>query len=255
MPDLARGTTFVDGVSIANASNLNNLVDNAIILPAFISGKTAITTPGSGVEHIVDDGGTLKKITHADLATSILSGGGGMIHGRTEVTALVDADELLVWSSAAGAERKITRANMRTQVGVAQLTGSTDFTNQLNQGSAFTSSNGASVCSVTITPRVTTSKFLVRFSGCGGADNAGTIVVAMFRGSTFLNSAAASCASANEIFPLVMEAYDSPASVSAQTYSVRCAWMNNGDACLNNSQGHDFGQGYRSTLVVTEVLQ
>jgi hypothetical protein len=114
MADLAKGTTFVDGVSIANAANLNNLIDLGTILPGFIADKTNNASPSTGCELVINDAGTLKKVTIANLATVITGGASGVVHGKTAITALTSLDEFLVWEDTAAGERKITYTDLVT---------------------------------------------------------------------------------------------------------------------------------------------
>ena len=108
MGDLAKGVTFIDGVSIANAASLNALVDAGTILPEFISAKSNLASPSTGCEIVVNDAGTLKKVTIANLATVITGGTGADIHAKTAITTLSDNDEFIVYEDTAAAERKIT---------------------------------------------------------------------------------------------------------------------------------------------------
>lgn len=162
MADLAKGTTFVDGVSIANAANLNNLMDNGTILPAFISAKTNLVTPTSGCELVLNDSGTLKKVTIANLSTVILGGVTGQVHGKTAATALSSADEFLLWEDTAADERKITYANLLSEVqgdlSISALLGFTILTGTatINPG-AFGADDGANNFTITVTGASTTN--------------------------------------------------------------------------------------------------
>jgi microcystin-dependent protein len=79
---LAKGVTFVDGVSTANAANLNNLVDNAVLKPEAIT-SLALKDPLAGTEQMmISDAGTLKKVTTQELRDFALVGAipvGGVI--------------------------------------------------------------------------------------------------------------------------------------------------------------------------------
>ena len=114
MADLQKGTTFTDGVSIANAANLNNLVDLGQILPAFINGKTDLPSPSTGVEFVVYDAGTLKKVTLSNLAAVITGSLTGVVHGKTAITDPADLDEFILWQNSAADEKKITYASLIT---------------------------------------------------------------------------------------------------------------------------------------------
>lgn len=155
MADLAKGTTFVDGVSIANASNLNNLVDLGNILPSFISDKTNLVTPTSGCEMVLNDSGTLKKVTIANLSTVILGGVTGQVHGKTAVTALSSADEFLLWEDTVADERKITYANLLSEVqgdlSISTLLGFTILTGTATVNPSNMATGDNQVLTITVT--------------------------------------------------------------------------------------------------------
>lgn len=67
MADLSKGTTFVNGSSYG-ATDFNNLVDAATILPAFISGKSTVS-PATGDYLVFHDvsGSVLAKNTIANI--------------------------------------------------------------------------------------------------------------------------------------------------------------------------------------------
>ena len=58
---LRKGTTFVDGTTIVNATNLNAHVDDGIIEPTAISALTNKSVLVGTEEVMINDGGTLKK--------------------------------------------------------------------------------------------------------------------------------------------------------------------------------------------------
>ena len=122
MADLQKGTTFTDGVSIANAANLNNLMDLGQILPAFINSKTDLPSPSTGVEFVVYDAGTLKKVTLSNLASVITGSLTGVVHGKTAITDPENLDEFILWQNSAAAEKKITYASL-----IAALEADLDF--------------------------------------------------------------------------------------------------------------------------------
>ena len=82
--DLQTGTTFVDGGSVTAAS-LNNATNNAVIQPAFVSGKSAITPLSSdSVLAYQASSATLKRITVG--AFSTLAWTSPTFTGTTDIT-------------------------------------------------------------------------------------------------------------------------------------------------------------------------
>jgi hypothetical protein len=72
MADLSGGYTFVDGPGALTAARLNALVGSAVILPAFITGKTAITIDVADFLPFYDtSGGVIGKTTVTNFITAI----------------------------------------------------------------------------------------------------------------------------------------------------------------------------------------
>lgn len=118
------------------------------------------------------------------------------------------------------------------------------------------SGEGTEVLSQAITPADATNKVLCIVDCWGSVSAANSaLIVALFRGTTCINVASHTTASTN--FPSVVSFafLDSPASASAQTYSVRVG--PNGAAThvrLNGSSvGRQYGGAASSTLTVMEV--
>jgi hypothetical protein len=104
MADVARGSTFTDGVpNDCTAAKLNNLVDASVIQPAFISAKTALTQAqlDSLDETVVNDVsvGALRKVTVANFRSPGTPEQLGKVSGSdftTTSTSLVDITGLTV---------------------------------------------------------------------------------------------------------------------------------------------------------------
>lgn len=73
MADLQRGHTFTDGSSGNDSADLHALIDLGTILPAFITGKTAVATLEDVDTLVVHDSSAsaLRKVTFANLYGSI----------------------------------------------------------------------------------------------------------------------------------------------------------------------------------------
>jgi hypothetical protein len=170
MADLQKGVNFTDGVSIANASNLNNLVDLGTILPAFISAKANLVSPGTGCELVVNDSGVLKKVTIANLATVITGGLGLDIHGLPAVTSLDNADEFPLWEDTAAANRKVTYGNL-----VANLQG--DLVIDVDTGLPDILTGTRSIPGQNLTPAHTSSDEQSYTMTVTGASTSGTPAV------------------------------------------------------------------------------
>lgn len=122
--DITAGHTYSDTAPLneVNGSNLNSHVNDAVIKATFISAKTAKSPLALADEFVINDGGTLKKGTLQGISDLLLPTGAigatklapGAIHDQTEKTTLVDADEFLLWDSAATALKRVTRANAFT---------------------------------------------------------------------------------------------------------------------------------------------
>lgn len=112
-----------------------------------------------------------------------------------------------------------------------------------------TSSEGTEVLSQAITPRNTSSKILVLVYCWGTADSGLRQESALFRGTTCINATRSSNFSGPTICYL-----DSPASGSAQTYSVRVGPNAAGLIRLNGTAtARLFGGASACTLIVIEI--
>jgi hypothetical protein len=105
-------------------------------------------------------------------------------------------------------------------------------------------------CTVTITPKFTTSKILIFTSGVLYNDNAGGNGVATIANGTtnLLDPTWGGCLSVNAQFNFAaMQAYDSPGSTSAQTYKVRVRRQAAGNT--------NFGQSETQVITAIEIAQ
>lgn len=122
--DITAGHTYSDSAPLneVNASNLNAHVNDATLKATAISARTLKDPAALSDQLLINDSGTLKRITLQQIADLLLGTGditatmlnAGVIHDQTEKTSLVDADEFLLWDSAATALKRVTRANAFT---------------------------------------------------------------------------------------------------------------------------------------------
>src|SRR5882724_6781853 len=71
MAQFSKGITFLDGTSGHTSSELHQLIENAHILPAFITDQVAVTpTGGDQFIFVQSSSGTLKSVTHSNLVSS-----------------------------------------------------------------------------------------------------------------------------------------------------------------------------------------
>lgn len=112
------------------------------------------------------------------------------------------------------------------------------------------STEGTEVLSQAITPRNANSKFLV-FATVFGDTDVQSLNVALFRGTTCINAAAANQTTEANV-PLQL--LDAPASASAQTYSVRVGPTSGNTARLNGTtSARRFGGTSTCALTVMEI--
>lgn len=114
---------------------------------------------------------------------------------------------------------------------------------------------GAQILTASITPKMTTNRVRVRFSGFGSLSTGGYVTAALF-----LNSDADAaqvttmfCSTANAIQQLTLEFEHVPGATSAQTYKLRIG-PSVGTARMNGiSSARYFGGAAAATLVIEEI--
>lgn len=95
MSDIQRGITFT--TSIPDAASAHQLVDNATILPAFVTGKTAAIPTGGADFLFASPTGALRKCTLTTLIGAFPNGGAASVYalrrlGTTGTTAAAGDD-------------------------------------------------------------------------------------------------------------------------------------------------------------------
>lgn len=118
------------------------------------------------------------------------------------------------------------------------------------------STEGVQILSQAITPADNTNKVLCRVSvwGCTDFSTSFSIIAALFRGTTCINVAAQTNPGADSPSCVQFEFLDSPASASAQTYTVRVGAETGSAIRLNGTTGaRRFGGTSACTLTVEEI--
>lgn len=105
--DLQRGVTFSDGQRIT-AAELHELVDDAVILPSFISGQSAASSLAGGDLLLMYSGSALYKIA----ANTALYQNTAIITGLTAKTQPASTDYFLLYDATGAALKKVTLDNL-----------------------------------------------------------------------------------------------------------------------------------------------
>lgn len=115
-------------------------------------------------------------------------------------------------------------------------------------------SEGTEVLTLSITPKTITNKLRCRFTGTATAAAAANVIAAMFQGSTCIDACWVTNTAANVGLEFALEAEYTPASISAQTISVRVGPGAAGTVRMNGATtGRFFGGASNATLVVEEI--
>jgi hypothetical protein len=186
--DLTKGTTYVDGGMI-NAANLNAHVDDATFKSTAISARTAKTPMAVTDELLINDAGTLKKVSGSslyDMTTqpgAVIQSTYGTYTANANITTVIPQDDTIPQNT-----------------------------------------EGTQIISLSFTPRFVNSKMVIRFDGGMSVGSTTGVVVAIFRDTAGVNAIAASVATvttANYVMPISILAIDLPATIATVTYTVR----------------------------------
>jgi hypothetical protein len=118
------------------------------------------------------------------------------------------------------------------------------------------STEGFELLTATITPKSSTNKVLVQFSGFCASPNTGfSASHVLFRGTTAINATSTTHSVANATTPVFIQHLDSPASGSAITYSVRVGPSLGTVNFAYNSNGgtRRYGGQASAVLTLTEI--
>ena len=221
---------------------------NANALPVSPIPDASITSakyaPGSvGTTALADDSVTYAKMQNIS-ATLLLLGRKTAGAGNTEEITGAELRDLF-WPT--GVVIDSAYAEYTTNADIATVIPLDDTIPQVTEGTQ--------ILSIAITPKSTTNKIRVRFSGETSLSAAAHAIGAIFinGGANAVQANVAYHAQANEKQPLVMDYEYTPGSITSQTISVR-AGSNGATLRLNGTYtGRLFGGAMRATLVVEEI--
>ena len=216
---------------------MNLAFSGAALKETAISARTNKTSPALTDELLITDG-ALKKATLQALATLLTANPDAkVITDRTEETTLASDDMLLVYDLSATALRKspitsivnaavvllalpdgsVLQTIQKTLTAQTSVTVTMPSDNTIPQNS---DSEGTQILTQAITPKSATNKILCRVVVPFASNSATRAGVALFRAG----STDAICSTETQSLnsgTIAFEFLDSPASASAQTYSVR----------------------------------
>ncbi len=231
--DITAGYTYADtevGREVT-VSNLNQLITEATLKDTAISARTNKSTPELSDKFLLSDG-ALKYATLQNIKDVLLAAG-------FITPTMLPAGSVL---QTVGAEYTST-SNI---IGQIPADGTTPLVGE-----------GAQILSASITPSSATNKILVRFSAFGGRGSDALVVVStMWCGSTLINVCGAyQTSAATAVVPLNMQVLHSPASTSAQTYTIRVGGSSADIALNGNTTTALFGTGAqpKATLTLQEI--
>jgi hypothetical protein len=217
--DLTKGTTYVDGMML-NAANLNAHVDNAALNATAISARTEKSAGAVTDEFLINDSGTLKKITGTvlyDMFTqtgAVIQSTYGTYSAYGNLTTLIPADDTIPQNT-----------------------------------------EGTQIISLSFTPRFANSRMVLRFSGGVSLSAVGNFAVAIFRdpGVNAINAAMFRCDTVGAMTSAVIIAIDSPATTSTITYTVRAGPTAASTLHFNGGGARFFGGVFTTILEAQEV--
>lgn len=193
----------------------NNSAVARIAIPQLINAMTAETSIATDDLVAIADasaGSSNRKMTVANVLK--------VINALTADTAPVGTDDYVAtYDASASAAKKVLIDLVR---GFRQHAQTVDTTNRSTTNSSFETTSVA----VSITPKSTASKVRIRVQGVVGGSSAGNMMLTLYRGSTDLTPSGCTefqgirIPDQNTVLPFSFEYLDSPASVSALTYSL-----------------------------------
>jgi hypothetical protein len=184
------------------------------------------------------------------------------INSQTSKATPINADELLIWDSAASALKKCTRLQLFPSGALidrayAEYTANTSLTTAIPFDDTIPQvTEGTQILSAAITPKATAHRVRVKFCGFGSGSNSDDITAALFLNgaSNAIAASAFTIASTNDTIAMTMEFEHSPASMAAQTYSIRVGSRTGNAVRMNGTTSARKFEGVaRSTLVLEEI--
>ena len=219
--DISKGTTYstggVGGQGVITSGNLNAHVDDATILPTFISSKTARSTLAMTDEVLVQAAGSLYKVLLSTLypTGSILQTVSATPYtANTNIPTVIPDDDT-----------------------IPQIT------------------EGTEILTLTITPAFTTSRIRLVFNGFGGTSVAAGLVAALFRtGTANALKTTVGISAAGGRIQADIDWIDAPVSILAQTYTIRVGPGTAATLRMNGiSTARHYGGSAACTLVALEI--
>lgn len=278
--DISPGHTYTTGNpgNQVTAQNLNDHVGEAQIKETFVSSKSLKSSPQLSDVILITDG-TLKKTTLDDVQTlfegnmvlgtanygngtiTALSLSPDVIHAQTEKTTPVDNDEVLVWDSAASVLKKSKRSAFVPSPVFAQMAkASTAGWSSMSTVIPFDdtkpqNTEGTQILSASITPTSASNYVRVRFYLCLGrqSNTDPNLVCALFRTGTTDSIYSVFQGFSDRSLFISGEYVDSPASTSAQTYSLRIGPDTSVSIYLNGVSSRLLGGASIASLILEEI--
>lgn len=270
MGDITKGYTWLNGVTVTPA-RLHQMVDDATINAGAVTAAMLASTLDLSAKTITLPDGSVsaaKLAATMDLSakTSIILPGEA-INGRSAKTALVDADEMLVYDSESPGVKKITRPNLRTallpagsvlQMQYQEYKLATTISDVIPYDDTIPQvGEGFEVFSQAITPSSTSSKILVEWQLWAARDGTARCFITALFSNGAANAIAAISSGANNAARVPGQVVgcflDAPATTSPTTYSLRVG-PNSSTFELNGSGiERKFGGVGVCTFKVTEI--
>jgi hypothetical protein len=200
---------------------------------------------------------TVSEIVNADIKSDAAIAGSKLADGAITTAKIADANVTMAKIADAAvnnaklADGAVVQVVSSTFATASSISAVIPFDDTIPQ-----STEGSELLSATITPKSSTNKILVQFSGFCASPNTGfSSSHVLFRGSTAINATCLSHSVANETLPVAIHHFDSPATASAVTYSVRIGPSLGTVAIGYNSNGgtRRFGGAASAVLTLTEV--
>ncbi len=243
--DIASATTTDIGAATGNYINITGTVT-----------ITGLGTIQAGTRRIVTFGGILTLTYNG---TSLI-----LPTGQNITTAAGDTAEFVSLGSGNWKCTEYLRANgapVSQNRAYAEYTTCTNLVPTIPADDTIPQvGEGSEILSVAITPKSTSNRVRARVQvplGLGSGGSPDSACVALFRngGANAIDSTFIRLIDGSAPYPGVLEFEDVPASVSAQTYSVRVG-ANTANVNVNGSAGNRLGGGTsRATIVLEEIPQ
>jgi trimeric autotransporter adhesin len=131
--------------------------------------------------------------------------------------------------------------------------GTSTTTSQFSSTATPTTSSGAQIASITVTPASASSQFFLTVDIYADfSANNHNITLAIFRGTTLVGLVTGNIATSGRPITLGITSVDAPATTSTITYTVRVGTDAGGTTTINRNNGATFNAGI-SAFVITEI--